>query len=187
MTHSRRLLFLGLVLVASQFSTGCYLGYTNRPVLFPNVAITPARPVLATGGGCGPSCYREFGGSGCGGSLFAGRPAGGGVGGPVYDAPAVVYDGPASGYSGGMPGYSGGMPGCTNCGSGVPIASGYGGPPIAGTPGVPVVPSGWVPMQMPGGGNSGIPFDSGAVPTVKPPGGSVPLQMPNEVKKIAVK
>jgi hypothetical protein len=183
MTHLRRLLFLGLSLVGSQLSTGCYLGYTNRPVLFPNIAITPARPVLGTGGGvCGPSCYREFGGgAGCGGSLFPG-PLAGGVSGPVYDAPGVVYDGPAYGGA-----YGGGVPGCTNCGGGIPIASGYGGPPIAGTPGVPVVPSGGVPMQMPGGANSGIPFDSGAVPTVTPPGGSVPLQMPNEVKKLAVK
>jgi hypothetical protein len=39
-----------------------------------------------------------------------------------------------------------------------------------------VVPSG--PIQ-------GVPFDSGAVtiPTVKPPAGSIPLQMPNEVKE----
>lgn len=183
MAHIKRLLFLGLLL-ACPLSTGCYLGYTNRPVLFPNIAITPARPVLGAGGGvCGPSCYREFGtGAGCGGSLFAG-PFAGGVSGPVYDVPAVVYDGPAYGGAG----YGGGVPGCTNCGGGVPIATGYGGPPIAGTPGVQLLPSGGVPMPMPGGGNSGIPFDSGTVPTVKTPGGSVPLQMPNEVKKIAGK
>lgn len=172
MTHLRRLLFLGLLLLGCPLSTGCYLGYTNRPVLFPNVAITPARPVYGTGGGgCGSCCYREFGtGAGYGGSLFAGAYAGG-VSGPVYDAPV---------YGDGMPAYGGGVPGCTNCGGGVPIANGYGGAPIAGTPGVQVMPTGGGPIQ-------GIPFDSGAVPTVKPPGGSVPLQMPNEVKKVAGK
>lgn len=192
MARLKRLLFLGFALAASQLSTGCYLGYTNRPILFPKIAVTPARPILAGGGacGCGAGCYREFGPSGCGGSLFPGRFDGGGVSGPVYDAP-VGYDG----YGGGFLVSGGGQPGCATCGGGggIPIASGYGGPPIAVTPGgqypgVPVVPSGGVPTQMPGGPIQGVPYDSGLVPTVKPPaGGSVPLQMPNEVKKIAGK
>ena len=182
MTHTRRLLFLGLVLVGSQLSTGCYLGYTNRPVLFPNVAITPVRPY---GTGCGPAgCYREFGPGECGGALFPGRLAGVGgpaVAGPVYDAP-VGYN-PA---------------GCTDCGGGIPLAAGYGGAPIAVSPNVPqpgvpvyppgevpVYPHGSVPMQMPGGTSYGVPYDSGIVPTLKPPAGSVPLQMPTEVKKVS--
>lgn len=198
MTHLRRLIFLGLVLLGSQLSAGCYLGYTNRAVLFPNVALTPAyaRPGAAGGAGCGPSCYREFGpGSGaCGGSLFAGPLAGGSlaggpvVTGPVYDAPVTMM--PPAGFPVGYAppaGYA--QPGCTSCGTGgsyplggmpIPIASGPGGPPIATSP-----PSGYMqPGFVPTGWPTHVgPFDSGIVPTVKPPVGSVPLQMPSEVKE----
>ena len=230
MTQFPRLLFLGLVLLGSQLSAGCYLGYTNRPILFPNVAITPTRPLLS---------------GGCGGSLFPGRFAGGyagpGVSGPVCDSPITMsspisyapsfgapfgYD--TSGYGGN---FGGGTPGCTNCGSGgngipigsshggygVPMGSGYGGygvpmgpgyggtpfggnggygVPIQGGPGGPPIavsphgpPTGY-PLVPAGGGGpppagpvQGVPFDSSLVPTVKPPAGSIPLQMPNEVKE----
>ena len=86
------------------------------------------------------------------------------------------------------PVYNAAPAGCTTCGSGdgipvggapIPIGTFPGGPPIATTPPV-VVPSGWVPG---GGPNYGVPFDSGTVPTVKPPAGSVPLQMPSEMKE----
>jgi len=166
MTHVRRWLFLGLVLLGTQLSAGCYLGLTSRPVLFPNVALTPAIPRPA-GVGCGPACYREFGGP----SLLSG-PA---VTGPVYDAAPMGYGGMPAGYGGG---YSTPTPGCAGCSSsqypmsGVPIAGTFGGPLIAGTPGT-LVPTG------------AVPFDSGTVtfPTVKPPAGSIPLQMPSEVKE----
>jgi hypothetical protein len=198
MIQLRRLIFLGLVLLGSQLSAGCYLGYTNRAVLFPNLALSPAyaRPGTAGGYGCGPSCYREFGpGSGaCGGSLlggpFAGGPIAGGpvVTGPVYDAPVTVL--PPAGVPVGF-GYGPavGTPGCTSCGTGgsypvggapIPIASGPGGPPIATSPPSGYMPPGFVPT---GGPIHVGPFDSGIVPTVKPPVGSVPLQMPNEVKE----
>jgi hypothetical protein len=197
MTRLRRWMFLGLVLLGSQLSAGCYLGYTNRAVLFPNVALSPAyaRAGTAGGYGCGPSCYREFGpGSGaCGGSLLGGPFAGGPVvTGPVCDAPVTVLPpagmpvsyGPPVGY-----GPPTGTPGCTSCGTGgsyplggmpIPIASGPGGPPIATSP-----PPGYMqPGFVPTGGPIHVgPFDSGIVPTVKPPLGSVPLQMPSEVKE----
>lgn len=185
MTTFRRWLFLGLVLLGAQLSAGCYLGYTNRPVLFPGVALTPAYARPGVSGPCGPNCYREFGGGGaCGGSLFAGR--GGGqyagygaagapvVTGPVYDAGPMGYDVPVYGGSYPVPT---GTPGCVGCGAGggvtyggIPIAGGPGGPPIAVTP-----PA--------GGPLYGVPFDSGTVPTLKPPPGSVPLQMPAEMKE----
>lgn len=186
MSQIRRSLFLGVILLGTQLSTGCYLGYTSRPVLFPNVALSPAvaRPGTAVTG-CGPSCYREFGSSGCGGSLFGGPAAGTGpvVTGPVYDAPVTVlppyYPGiPVYGTGFTAPAPTAGCAGCaTNAGGyeGVPIAGSVGGPPIAVSPA--------------GGSIHGVPYDSGAVPTLKPPGGSIPLQMPNEVKeskKIAV-
>jgi hypothetical protein len=176
-TVCRRLLF-GLVLLGTQLSAGCYLGYTNRPVVFPGVAYAPAyaragvvNPCLP----CGPTCYREFGPAGCGGSLFPGQYAGYGVAGPpavsgpVTDAAPIGYDVPV--YGSGYPAAAG-TPGCVGCGAGggIPIAGTPGGPPIAVTP-----PA--------GGPVYGVPFDSGAVPTLKPPPGSVPLQMPNEVKE----
>lgn len=162
MTQFRRWLLLIPLLVGTQLSTGCYLGLTSRPVLFPNVALSPAyvRPGGVSGGPCAPACYRPFGD---GPSLLGGAGYGGGVpvvSGPVYDAPPA---------------------GCTTCGSGhgIPIAGGPGGPPIAVSPPV-MIPSGGVP----GGPIYGVPFDSGTVvPTVKPPVGSVPLQMPSEVKE----
>ena len=192
----RRWLFLGLVLLGTQLSAGCYLGYTSRPVLFPNVALTPAVVRPGAAAGCGPSCYREFGPSGCGGSLFAGSGAAPVVAGPVYDAPVGFpttfggYD--PSGFGGGYlppvyggghsaPVYGGGVsvpgptPGCLGCAangggySGIPIAGSVGGPPIAVSPA--------------GGPIHGIPADSGMVPTVRPPSGSIPLQMPGEVKE----
>ncbi len=184
MTLFRRWLFLGLILLGTQLSAGCYLGYTNRPVLFPNVAVTPAVVRPGAAAGCGPSCYREFGPSGCGGSLFAGSGAGFGSGaapvvnGPVYDAPVATVP-PYGGY--GMPVYGGGFtapaptPGCAGCAanaggySGIPIAGSVGGPPIAVSPA--------------GGPIHGVPYDSGTVPTLKPPVGSIPLQMPSEVKE----
>jgi hypothetical protein len=177
MMQFRRWLFLGLILLGTQLSAGCYLGYTNRPVLFPNVALTPAVARPGSPCGCGPTCYREFGPSGCGGSLFAGSGAGAApvVTGPVYDAPVSVlppYGGPA--YGGGYPAPAP-TPGCVGCAanhggfSGIPIAGSVGGPPIAVSPA--------------GGPIYGVPYDSGAVPTLKPPGGSIPLQMPNEVKE----
>lgn len=157
MTHVRRWLFLGLVLLGTQLSAGCYLGYTNRPVLFPGIACGPkicGAPACAAPT-CGTCCYHPFGG----GPSLLGGPA---VAGPVYDA----------GYPAAAP-----TPGCVGCSSqyptgGIPIAGSVGGAPIAGTPGA-MVPSGWVP------------FDSGTVttPTVKPPAGSVPLQMPSEMKE----
>lgn len=158
MTHVRRWLFLGLVLLGTQLSTGCYLGYTNRPVLFPGIALSPAYARPGVGVGCGPTCYREFGG----GPALTNGPV---VTGPVYDGgyPTMA---PAPG------------PGCAGCTSqyppgAVPIAGAPGGPPIAMSSGGTMVPAGWVP------------FDSGTVtiPTVKPPAGSVPLQMPSEVKE----
>lgn len=184
----RRWMFLGLVLLGTQLSTGCYLGYTSRPVLFPNVALTPAVVRPGAAAGCGPSCYREFGPSGCGGSLFAGAGVAPVVTGPVYDAPVGFpttfggYD--PSNYGGGYsaPVYGGGYsvpgptPGCVGCAanggggfSGIPIAGSVGGPPIAVSPA--------------GGPIHGIPADSGTVPTVRPPSGSIPLQMPGEVKE----
>ncbi len=184
MTALRRWFFLGLVLLGTQLSSGCYLGLTNRPVLFPGVALSPAYAHPGAGNpcaACGPTCYREFGGGGCGGSLFTGSSAGyGPAGAPVVSGP--VYDGGPIGYGGAFPGPTG-VPGCVGCGAGVgvpvggipvgaiPIAVGPGGPPIAGTP-----PVGGGPIH-------GIPFDSGTVPTLKPPPGSVPLQMPSEVKE----
>lgn len=177
MTAIRHWLFLGLVLLGTQLSAGCYLGYTNRPVLFPGVALSPAYARPGVGNPCGPSCYREFGGGGaCGGSLFAGyggtaMPA---VGGPVYDAGPTGYNVP--GYGGGYP-VPAGTPGCVGCGAGAGVP--FGGIPIAGTPGGPPIA-----VTPPAGGPLyGIPYDSGTVPTLKPPPGSIPLQMPAEVKE----
>jgi hypothetical protein len=200
MTRFRRWLLLGLILLGSQFSAGCYLGYTNRPILFPSVALSPSYVRPGGAAGCGPSCYREFGPSGCGGSLlggpvgygYAGAPV---VAGPVYDGPVINtmpvggYDLPVYGsYS--APIYGGGYsapaptPGCVGCGanaahSGIPFAGTTGGIPIAGTTGGPPIA-----VSPPAGGPiHGVPYDSGAVPTLKPPPGSIPLQMPNEVKE----
>jgi hypothetical protein len=192
MTHIRRWFFLPVVLCGTQLLVGCYLGYTNRPVLFPNVALAPAYARPGAGYSCGTSCYREFGPSGCGGSLLFGPPAGFGpvVSGPVYDAPIAVTPGypllPAYGHdvplSGGYlpPGVT--TPGCTNCGQGggQPPA----GIPIAGLPGGPPIATSGSTYPPPAGPVHGVPYDSGMiVPTVKPPSGSVPLQMPSEVKE----
>ncbi len=232
MTHFRRTLFVGLILLGASLSVGCHLGITNRPALFPNIAYSPSYARAggygagyggAGGNGCGPAgCYREFGpNAGCGGWLFRGPnsaygygyggqgyggPGSGGsptVTGPVYDAPVTMM--PSSGgYD--LPVYGGGYstpaptPGCAGCGasgggmSGIPIAGTVGGPPIAVSPAGGGMPSGpyygGVPNVVPGGGPvHGVPYDSGAVPTLKPPPGSIPLQMPSEMKeakKIAI-
>jgi hypothetical protein len=190
MTRFRRWLLLVPLLVGTQLSTGCYLGLTSRPVLFPNVALSPAvvRPGVGYNTPCGPACYRPFGD---GPSVLGGPGYGGGVpvvGGPVYDAAPIAVSGP-HGYD--VPIYGGSypVPGCTSCGGGpavphgavqygpAPVVSGY--PiPIAGAPGGPPIA-----VSPAGGPIHGIPFDSGMVPTVKPPVGSVPLQMPSEVKE----
>lgn len=188
MTRLRRWLLLVPLLVGTQLSTGCYLGLTSRPVLFPNVALSPAyvRPGGGLGNPCGPSCYREGGPTACGGSLLGG-PAFGAmgpvVGGPVYDAAPIAVSGPP-GYD--VPVYGGAypVPGCTSCGGGqtvpygaAPVSSGY--PiPIAGVPGGPPIA-----VSPAGGPIHGVPYDSGMIPTVKPPVGSIPLQMPSEVKE----
>jgi hypothetical protein len=186
MIHVRRGLFVGLLLLASQLSTGCYLGLTTRPVLFPSVAVTPTRPLL--GGGC---CGSLLGGP------LAGAPAAGpgyGYGGPVHDAPIAVSS--PVGYDH-LPDYGGGAPGCTTCNSGGPVVAGHPGIPIAGTVGGPPIavspPGGTVVPAMPAGPTYGphafptgptpggvTPFDSSLVPTVTPPTNSVPLQMPKE-------
>ena len=126
MTHVRRWLFLGLVLLGTQLSAGCYLGLTNRTVRCPaGVAVRR----LCHKPGCGTSCYREFGGP----ALLSG-PA---VTGPVYGGgnPAMAPN-----------------PGCVGCTSqypagAVPIAGTTGGPPIAMSSGGMLVPSGWVPYD----------------------------------------
>ncbi len=149
----------------------------------------------------GPNSRYAAGGSGSGAPSYAAAPA---VTGPLYDMPVTMmpshggYDMPMSGG-----GYSAPTPvstaGCAGCGansgggmSGIPIAGATGGPPIAVSP-----PGGMtggtmygVPHVMPGGGPvHGVPYDSGMVPTLKPPPGSIPLQMPSEMKeakKIAI-
>ncbi len=207
MIRIRKLLYLSLVLLGTQLSTGCYLGLTNRTVLFPGIAYPAGQGLVNAGSGC---CYGS--GSGCGTSLLNGPAITGGCG---YSAPAYAgpvhggasYAGPvyggasyASPMSGGYaapmygpieyapsvgPGYDAhhgggggagaGGPGCAGCGGGVPIAGVVGGPPIAVSPptggGAPIMPAGGggIPQVMPSGPISGVPFDSGIVPTVKAP------------------